>query len=80
MSTRLALQVWRVPETFPAPLFYSEKWCDLSAESKFEIKVLYTTKVRDESIFQLWTPKLGECTLNFSVRNGQKSYLTDGRG
>ena len=46
-AARPALQVWRVPETFPAPLFYSEKWCDLSAETKFEINVLVTMKVRD---------------------------------
>ncbi len=59
MSTRLALQVWRVPETFPAPLFYSEKWCDLSAETKFEIKVLHTTKVRDAAYgLPSWTNAL----------------------
>ena len=52
-----------MPETFLTPLFYSEKCCDLSAETKFEIKVLPTLKVRHESIFQLLTFKLGGCTL-----------------
>ena len=47
MSTKLVTQVWGVPQTFRTPQFYSEKWCDLSVETKFEIKVLGSTKVRD---------------------------------
>ena len=66
MSTKLVTQVLRVSGTFPEPLFYSEKWCDLSETSRYEKKVLHVTKVRDESIFQLWTIKLGECTLKFT--------------
>ena len=71
-STRLATQVWGVPETFLTPSFYSETWYDLSVETKFEIKVLGSTKVIDESIFQLWTIKLGECTLKQAVRAVKK--------
>ena len=70
MSTRLAWKVWRVPETFPAPSFYSEKWCDLSVETKYEKKVLVLTKVKDESIFQLLTIKLGGCTLKWRSHQG----------
>ena len=35
----------------------------MSVETKYEKKVLVLTKVKDESIFQLLTIKLGGCTL-----------------
>ena len=44
---KLVPHVWKVSETFPAPLFYLEKWCDLLGRTNFEINVLYTLKVRD---------------------------------
>ena len=58
-STRRVLHVWKVSETFPTPLFYLEKCCNLLGRTNFEINVLCILKVRDAAYgLSNWTNAL----------------------